>query len=181
MKRRMRVVSFVLCAVMGQAMAGAADRLPEPVKGARVVADKPYARFCEPRDLVGTWRLVKFDSQYEFKDPKAPSLLPHQLFQFSADGGMRSAHSATAFDGDPTQVFQNVPPLITYGFERKGMVTVKAKAVGTASETWHCVTITESRNDEKHHVFMKRGDLVMTLVGKQGQRLFIRQLRKGGS
>ncbi|MGH7205307.1 MAG: hypothetical protein ACREI2_03750, partial [Nitrospiraceae bacterium] len=88
-------------------------------------ADKPSSRFCKPQDLVGTWRVMKWTSEFQFKDPNAPYLLPHQLFQFSADGSMKSAHSAKAFTGDPRKVFQAMPAVVTYSFNQEGMVTIQ--------------------------------------------------------
>lgn len=141
-------------------------------------ADKPSSRFCKPQDLVGTWRVVKWTSEFQFKDPNAPYLLPHQLFQFSADGSMKSAHSAKAFAGDPKQMFQAMPAFVTYSFNQEGMVTIRAKDSAGASETWHCVSMTRDRADDQHKAFLKKGDIVMTLVGQNGQPLYARQMRK---
>ena len=105
--------------------------------------------------------------------------MPHQLFQFSADGSMKSVYSSTPFQGDAAKVFQPMPAMVTYGLEHEGMVTVRAKGTIGASETWHCVTVTEDQRDERRQIFMKRGDLIMTLVGKDGQAAFVRHLRKG--
>lgn len=141
-------------------------------------ADKPSSRFCKPRDLVGTWRVVKWTSEFQFKDSNAPYLLPHQLFQFSADGSMKSAHSANPIAGDPKKVLQAMPAVVTYSFNQDGMVTVKAKDPAGASETWHCVSMTRDRADDQQKAFLKKGDIVMTLVGKSGQPLYARQMRK---
>ncbi len=141
-------------------------------------ADKPSSRFCKPQDLVGTWRVMKWTSEFQFKDPNAPYLLPHQLFQFSADGSMKSAHSAKAFTGDPRKVFQAMPAVVTYSFNQEGMVTIQAKDSAGASETWHCVSMTRDRADDRQKAFLKKGDIVMTLVGKNGQPLYARQMRK---
>jgi len=140
------------------------------------VADKPSSRFCKPQDLVGTWRVVKWTSEFQFKDPNAPYLLPHQLFHFSADGRMKSAHPAKPFDGDQKKMFQATS--VTYSFNQDGMVTIKAKSSPGASETWHCVSMTQDRADDRQNAFLKRGDIVMTLVGKNGQPLYARQMRK---
>ncbi|TLY16346.1 MAG: hypothetical protein E6K69_04250 [Nitrospirae bacterium] len=142
------------------------------------VADKPSSRFCKPQDLVGTWRVVKWTSEFQFKDPNAPYLLPHQLFHFSADGSMKSAHSAKPFDGDQKKMFQATSAVVTYSFNQDGMVTIKAKSSPGASETWHCVSMTQDRADDRQNAFLKRGDIVMTLVGKNGQPLYARQMRK---
>ena len=141
-------------------------------------ANKPSSRFCKPQDLVGTWRVVKWTSNFQFKDPNAPYLLPHQLFYFSADGRMKSAHSANPFADDPKKMFQAMPADVTYSFNQDGMVTIKAKGSPGASETWHCVSMTQDRADDRQKAFLKKGDIVMTLVGKNGQPLYARQMRK---
>src|SRR5436309_2696091 len=128
-------------------------------------ADKPSSRFCKPQDLVGTWRVVKWTSDFQFKDPNAPYLLPHQLFQFSANGSMKSAHSAKAFAEDPKKLFQTMPAVVTYSFNQEGMITIQAKDSAGASETWHCVSMTRDRSDDQQKAFLKKGDIVMTLVG----------------
>jgi hypothetical protein len=137
-----------------------------------------YSRFCKAQDLVGTWKLVKYSSQYEFKDPNAPFLMPHQVFHFSDRGSMKSAYSAKPFAGDPKKVLQQVPDEVNYAFEREGLMTLKAKSAPAGAETWHCVAITVDKKDDVHQAAMKKGDVVMTLVGKNGQPVFVRQLRK---
>jgi hypothetical protein len=58
------------------------------------------------------------------------------------------------------------------------MVTVKAKDPAGASETWHCVSMTRDRADDQQKAFLKKGDIVMTLVGTNGQPFYARQMRK---
>lgn len=81
---------------------------------------------------------------------------------------MKSAHSAQPFRDQPAKVLDAIRPTVDYSFERERMVALKAKGVPTAAETWHCVAITEDRKDVQHQVLMTHGDLVMTLVGKNG-------------
>jgi len=150
----------------------------DPGAGAQRIAAKPYSRFCKPGDVVGTWHLVKWTSDYQFKDPNAPYLLPYQVFQFSSDKIMKSAHSPKPFEKEPAKIFKTMPALVTYAFDRDGMLTIKAKGAAGGSETWHCVAITEERADEKRHATFKKGDLVMTLVGPNGQALYARQMRR---
>ena len=78
-------------------------------------------------------------------------------------------------------MFARIPLVITYTLGRNGVVSVKAKGTAEAMETWQCVTITQDRNDEDRRFAMKRGDIVMTLVGKHGQIIYMRQLRKGAA
>ena len=52
-----------------------------------------YARTCAGQDLLGNWQLMAFDSSYRFKNPQAPYLFRHQVFQYSKRGGAKSVHS----------------------------------------------------------------------------------------
>lgn len=146
--------------------------------GGITTEDPTYSRACQAQDLPGTWRLVKFDSQYQPKNPRAPYLLPHQLFHFSKGGGLKSAHSARPIEEESQKVFARIPLANTYTLAPNGMVMVKAKGTMHARETWQCVTITQDRTDDDRRFAMKRGDIVMTLVGKHGHTIFMRQLRK---
>ena len=75
-------------------------------------------------------------------------------------------------------MFQAMTAVVTYSFNQDGMVTIKAKGSPGASETWHCVSMTQDRADDRQKAFLKKGDIVMTLVGKNGQPLYARQMRK---
>ncbi len=150
----------------------------DPGAKPHLTAAKTYSRFCKPGDVVGIWHLVKWSSAYEFKDPNAPYLLPYQVFLFSKDKVMKSAYSTKPFEGDPAKILKGMPALVTYAFDRDGMLTIKAKAAAGASETWHCVSITEERADKQRDAVLKKGDLVMTLVGPNGQALYARQMRR---
>lgn len=137
------------------------------------------SRFCTLSDLVGTWRLVKLVPRYQFKDPNAPYLLPHQVFQFAKNGEMKSAFSSSPFGRGSEKILRSMPARVTYGMEGKGMVVLKAKEAPGEAETWHCVAMTQNKTDHVHQTVLQQGDLVMTLVGPEGQPVLVRQLRKG--
>ncbi len=139
---------------------------------------KSHSRPCKPVDLLGTWRLLTYDSPYRFKNPRAPYLQPHQLFQFTSDGGMKSAHSPVPIQEDPAQVFARIPSDMAFSLDRQGLVSVQAHGTAETKEMWQCVAITRDRHDGEHHPAMKRGDILMKLVGANGETMFMRQLRK---
>lgn len=141
-------------------------------------AEKPIVRACTVKDVVGTWSLVKWNAPVHFNNPHAPYVMPHQIFQFGEDGGMKSAHSEKAFESSPAKVLQNVPSVVSYQVGSNGLMTVQAKERPEASETWECNAVTQNVDDQKRQVHLKRGDVVMTLLGKDGQPLYVRQLRK---
>ncbi|MGE3151436.1 MAG: hypothetical protein AB7G48_02345 [Nitrospiraceae bacterium] len=141
----------------------------------------PFAtRSCRRVDLLGTWELVTFTARFRAKDPTAAYLYPHQVFQFSVDGSMKSAHSPKAFVGSPGHILDKVPSVLRYEMDADypGRITVRSNGSGTAAETWQCLTITSDQTGRNRPVPASPGDLVMTLVGKNGEPLFVRYLRK---
>lgn len=142
--------------------------------------DSSATRSCRRMDLLGTWQLVTYSARFRAKDPTAPYLYPHQLFQFSIDGSMKSAHSPKAFIESPGHILGKVPSVLRYEMDPDypGLVMVKSSGPGAAAETWQCLTITSDRQNPNHPMSVGTGDLVMTLMGRNGEPLFIRYLRK---
>lgn len=138
-------------------------------------------RTCAGTDLFGNWQLVTFDSSYRFRNPQAPYLFPHQVFQYSPQGGIKSAHSLRPILNRPDQVFDSVPSGMTYRVEQGGLVVLKANGRDEAVETWTCRVVTQDHEEPGRRTFMQRGDLVMTLLGTGGQALFVRHLRKAAA
>ena len=136
------------------------------------------SRTCTGDDLPGNWHLVAFDSSYRFRNPQAPYLFPHQAFQYSHRGGAKSAHSLQPLSGDPDQLFEAVPLDMTYRVEGKGRVVLKTRGHTETVETWTCRVITQDPEAMGDGTRLQRGDLVMTLIGSNGQGLFVRHLRK---
>lgn len=140
-----------------------------------------YDRPCAEDDLLGNWRLVRFDSSYRFRNSQAPYLFPHQVFQYSREGHAKSAHARNPIVGRPDEVFETVPSGMTYHVAQGGLVVLKTSGREQAVETWSCRVVTQDREQMEREVSMKRGDLVMTLLGTSGQALFVRHLRKSAA
>lgn len=136
------------------------------------------SRACAADDLLGNWQLVAFDSSYRFRNPQAPYLFPYQVFHYSHQGGVKSAHSLRPISGDPDQLFEAVPLSMTYRIEGQGRVVLRAKAQDETVETWTCRVITQDPAARGDGATLQRGDLIMTLTGSHGQGLFVRHLRK---
>jgi hypothetical protein len=137
-----------------------------------------YARPCRGGDLPGNWRLVTFDSPYRFRNPQAPYLLPHQVFHYSNQGGTKSAHSLRPILALSDKIFETIPLEMTYRVRRGGLVVLKKHGHEETVESWTCTVITEDHDEAGGRIFVKRGDLLMTLRGTEGQALFVRHLRK---
>ncbi len=140
-----------------------------------------YARTCVGRDLAGDWELVTFDSPYRFRNPRAPYLFPHQVFQYTTHGGAKSAHSRRPIQDSPGKVLQTVPMDMTYEVRRSGRVILKATGHDEPKEIWSCQIATRDFERDAHRTAVRRGDLLMTLLGSEGKALFVRQLRKSTS
>lgn len=139
------------------------------------------SRACADNDLLGNWQLLAFDSSYRFRNPQAPYLFPYQVFQYSNHGGAKSAHSRKPILDSPDQVFETVPLDMTYRVERGGRVVLKTRGHEEAVETWSCTVVTQDREARGGGTALQRGDLVMTLLGSNGQALFVRHLRKNAT
>ena len=137
-----------------------------------------YSRICANDDLLGTWRLVAFDSPYRFRNPRAPYLFPHQVFQYAEDGGAKSAHALAPIAGRPERVLEAVPSAMTYRVARGGLVILKKNGREEIAERWSCQVTMRDQAEAVHGAPVKRGDLVMMLRGTEGQTLFVRHLRK---
>ena len=144
---------------------------------ARVSFQAGAGRTCAGRDLLGNWKLVRFGSSYRFRNPQAPYLFPHQVFQYSTQGGAKSAHSLHPILGDANTVFTTVPLEMTYHVVRNGRVVLKSSG-HRPLETWTCEVVTQDNVTGEGEHALQRGDLIMTLLGSGGEPLFLRHLRK---
>ena len=135
-------------------------------------------RSCSGEDLLGTWSLVAFDSAYRFKDPQAPYLFPYQVFQYSGEQGAKSAHSRTPMLDSPDRILEGVPLDLTYQVGQGGRVVLKTKGQDAPTEVWSCSVVGHDSRAKNDGTALRRGDVVMTLLGSHGQALFVRHLRK---
>lgn len=170
------VVGFLLMSAGFAVEAG--ERSLRPRSAYNLAWIKSHSRPCESADLPGIWRLLTYDSPYRFKHPHAPYLHPHQLFQFARDGGMKSVHSSLPIRDNPARVFQGSPSDMAYSLEPRGLLLVQVHGTAQTKEKWQCVAIIRDHRDGERHPAMKRGDILMKLIGTHGQILFVRQLRK---
>ncbi len=135
-------------------------------------------RSCAADDVLGNWSLVTFASSYRFRNPQAPYLFPYQLFQYTSERSAKSAHSRTPIPGSPDRVFETVPTDMTYRVEQGGRIVLKTEGRGEVREIWSCSVVTRDREAWEGGSDLQRGDVLMTLLGRNGQALFVRHLRK---
>ncbi|MBX3236779.1 MAG: hypothetical protein KF814_11555 [Nitrospiraceae bacterium] len=180
-----RIVLVTLLATWGVTVAAsveAADRSPaKALSKAYTLPQSNVARSCTSDDLLGSWQLVGFDSPYRFRDPRAPYLLPYQVFQYADHGSMKSAHSSKPIVSEAETLFATIPQAMSYRVQLGGVVTLSREGQDGAVETWRCTTMTEDRMDVRRQMSFQRGDLIMTLTGREGRTLFVRHLRRVSS
>ncbi len=140
-----------------------------------------YARSCTRRDVLDNRELVASNSPYRFRNPQAPYLYPHQVFQYSLQGGVKSAHSLRPILDKPDAIFEAVPVEMIYQVDRRGRLLHKAKGQDQPVERWSCEILTQDREARGLSRALQRGDLMMTLLGAGGQPLFVRHLRKSAA
>jgi hypothetical protein len=124
---------------------------------------------------------VTFDSPYRFRNPQAPYLFPHQVFQYSNRGAAKSAHSHRPIAGLPDTVFGTVPLEMTYRVEQGDVIVLKKNGPDQTVENWTCKVVTQDHEEGGGRISVKRGDVWLTLRGAEGQTLFVRHLRKAGA
>ena len=140
-----------------------------------------YARACTRRDLLGNWELLEFHSPYRFRNPQAPYLFPHQVFQYSSRGAVKSAHSLRPILDKPDTIFEAVPAEMTYQVDQSGRLVHTTEGQDRPVERWSCEVVLQDREPSGWGRDLRRGDLIMTLMGTGGERLFTRHLRKGAA
>jgi len=181
---RWRWALLVACCAMMVAWgpAAAKDR-PHAKSLTRSALPAPASslRSCAGEDLLGSWSLVTFESSYRFKNPEAPYLFPYQVFQYSREHGAKSAHSRTPFPDRSDRMFDGVPLDLTYHLDQDGRLLLKSRGEGAVVEMWSCSVVGQDSRAKDDTTALRRGDLVMTLLGSHGQVLFMRHLRKSST
>jgi hypothetical protein len=174
------MMTTVLGAIIGPATTvEAADRSQVKAFGKpKAVLQAGPFRSCTQNELVGKWQLIKFDSPYQFRDPHAGYLLPYQMFQYSKQGGVKSAHSPKPLMNSTDEMFDAIPPAMSYQFQHGGIVRLTKQGREGIVETWRCAIFIEDGVVSDRDGTLQRGDLIMTLVGRHGDSLFVRYLRR---
>ncbi len=147
---------------------------------AKTSSESGYHRACTASDIVGTWQVVKWRPLVKFseKDKSSSYFHPHQLYQFTADGTLKSMTSTRPFDSGSSRAFDRVPKVISYHFPSNGQLETRRTDSPGHGERWVCHFVTKDVKDASRQVDLRQGDVVMTLLGREGKPIFIRQLRR---
>jgi hypothetical protein len=139
---------------------------------------EPYSRPCRADDLIGLWKVVKWTS-YLDDDRKLNSYAhAHQWYLFTPDGTLRSMTSTRRNPNEDLTVLAKLPAVISYRCTADGNVLTERKDLPSVKETWMCSVVTADRSDQARDVHLKKADVVMQLLGRDGRPIYVRQMRR---
>lgn len=141
--------------------------------------ESSYHRACLAADLVGLWKVVQWTTYIDKANLNSYGH-PHQWYWFSADGALRSMTSTKPNEnvGEIAETLGKLPAVISYSCAEGGKVATTRKDSPNGSELWAAFVVTQDKAEAARNVDLKRGDVVMTLLGKEGRPLYVRQMRK---
>ena len=140
-----------------------------------------YSRLCEERDLRGLWRVVKWTPYMEVKgaDWRLPMFLRHQWMEFDGSGHLRTvAANKKISDGEAEKLLRKALWKLTITFKRLGFCVISSEKARYPGAVWRCALITKEIKSSPTKLDLKKGDVVMTLLGDDENILYFRQLRK---
>lgn len=146
-------------------------------------------RRCTASDLVGTWDLVALSTRLKVSNPKDPFFLPYQRFRFDASGHVKETGSEKpiASDKSALQEFESAVFTSRYDLDSKGILNI-TKLERTIPERCFCTVMLQDLppstlaklSATKRVQAPKKGDVILTYVGKDSKPALTKTLRKTG-
>ena len=140
-----------------------------------------YSRLCEERDLRGLWRVVKWIPYMEIKgaDWRKAKFLRNQWFEFNGDGHLKTLASNKKMKLENVVThLAKAPWGVKIKFARRGFCEISSEAEKFPDSIWRCAVITRDIVLAKRKYDLRKGDVVMTLLGDDESILYFRLLRK---
>ena len=140
-----------------------------------------YSRLCEEDDLYGLWKVVRWIPYFEVKgkDWTKPAFLKNQWFLFDGKGGVKSLASNLDIKlDDVKKKLSEAENSISVKFKRKGFMTLGSSGKDAKGEFWRCSIAEKNSSVKALNIELKKGDLIMTLFGKDNTIRFFRLLRR---
>ena len=140
-----------------------------------------YSRLCEERDLRGLWRVVKWMPYMDVRgtDWRLPMFLRHQWMEFDGNGHLRTvAANKKMDDAEAEKLLRKAPWKLSITFERLGFCMISSEKERYPGAVWRCALITKDIKARATKLNLKKGDVVMTLLGDDENIQYFRQLRK---
>ena len=140
-----------------------------------------YSRLCEEEDLYGLWKVVRWIPYFEVqgKDWRKPAFLKNQWFLFDGKGGVKSLASNLDIKlDDVKRKLSEADSVISVKFKRKGFMTLSSSGENADEEMWRCSIAEKNSSVKALNIELKKGDLIMTMFGKDNTIRFFRLLRR---
>ena len=140
-----------------------------------------YSRLCEECDLRGIWRVVKWIPYMEIKgaDWRRAMFLRNQWFEFDGAGHLKTLASNKKMKlKNVVARLSQAPWGVKINFTRRGFCVISSEMDKFPDAVWRCAVITRDIVLAKRKYNLRKGDIVMTLLGDDENILYFRLLRK---
>ena len=141
-----------------------------------------YSRLCNEDDLYGLWKAVRWIPYFEIKgkDWTKPEMLRNQWFEFNGRGGMKYLASNLEIKTDDVRKkLHDAKFDIKISFKTTGFMTVTyPEQKDKKPETWRCSLSFKNITISDMNIKVKKGDIIMTQLGKHNTIRYFRLLRK---
>ena len=141
-------------------------------------AGQPPGRFATTQDVMGFWEMLPLNNA-EHVNKVNPWPLPYQWFGFYEDGTLASMARTerASYSRDQLAAILDVVKASAPKFSwSKGLMVVRYPSLPWATEYW--VVHLNTAGLELQIGKLRPGDLVMTLVDREGKPVYYRVLRR---
>lgn len=139
-----------------------------------------YSKLCQEEDLYGLWKVVKWTPYFEVKGKEwnQPEFLKNQWLLFDGEGGMKYLASNMEIKLDEVQrKLSDEKSKMTVEFKRKGFMDIQAPKKDAEPEHWRCAVAEKDLTITSMNLEVKKGDILMTMFGKDNTIRYFRLLR----
>ncbi len=151
--------------------------------GGNCFGDEPAAesnhRSVREADLPGLWTVVQW-SAFTDESELGSYVEPYQWFLFDTSGVLRSVTAQKPSDdiAEIKKALQALPVDVHYMCPSQGTVETMRSHTPGSSELWRAFYVTRDTVDASGKVDLRKGDIVMTLMGRDRKPTYARQIRK---
>ena len=140
-----------------------------------------YSRLCEESDLYGLWKVARWIPYFEVQgsDWTKPAFLKNQWLLFDGQGGLKYLAANLEIKLDDVQTkLADTTSIISVKFTRKGFMDLQPPEKGASVEHWRCAVAKKDLIIKAMNIEVKKGDILMTMFGKDNTIRFFRLLRR---
>ena len=158
------------------APASAGKRVLSPAK-----TTSEYSRLCEKSDIIGFWKVIKWTPYFHIpaKDWNKPAFMKFQWYLFYDNGTIKTLFAQKEFTNAEVEKKLKDPksPLL-FKFENRGFLRITSSEEKSLNEHWRCALVTRDISEKSMNINIEKGDILMTLLSKNDDVLYVRQLRR---